>query len=74
MIKDLGYDPNLAKHNNENFSAQIRKIKIDNFEISNLSGHEIGKKLEKAQTKIIIELQEYLNMKTKKRTELVRQL
>ena len=31
MIKDLGYDPNLTKHNNENFSAQIRKIKIDNF-------------------------------------------
>ena len=31
LIKDLGYDPNLTKHNNENFSAQIRKIKIDNF-------------------------------------------
>ena len=35
----------------------MNKIKIDDFEISNLSGHEIGKKLEKAQTKIIIELQ-----------------
>ena len=31
LIKDLGYDPNLVKHNNENFSKQIRKIKIDNF-------------------------------------------
>ena len=36
---------------------ELNKIKIDDFEISNLSGHEIGKKLEKAQTKIIIELQ-----------------
>ena len=31
LIKDLGYDPNLTKHNNQNFSDQIRKIKIDNF-------------------------------------------
>ena len=31
LIKDLGYDPNLANHNNENFPEQIRKIKIDNF-------------------------------------------
>ncbi len=31
LIKDLGYDPNLSKYNNENFSEQIRKIKIDNF-------------------------------------------
>ncbi len=36
---------------------ELNKIKIDDFEISNLSGREIGKKLEKAQTKIIIELQ-----------------
>ena len=43
LIKDLGYDPNLAKHNNESSSAQIRKIKIDNFTYE-VPGYLISKK------------------------------